>query len=316
MARQLPPLNPLHVFETAARLGNLTRASEELHVTQSAVSRQVSTLEGYLGVQLFERIRGGVALTAEGRAYYTEIGPAFALISGATEKLVLSTPPNRVRVRTYTTFVAKWLMRRLPLFQSLHPAVDVKLSTATRPVDFARDEVDMAIQVGTPPFAAATSQRLFDDEIEPVCSPALIHGEPPLVTINDLGRHRLLHAHYRREDWNDWLRHMGRSELGGADNHMTFSSSVLTYQAAIEGMGVAMGQVHLLEQEFRSRQLVRPLRSPLRRHAGYHVLVPASRRLSPSAAVFRDWLVLQAALETDAFAGDPCEAGARPSVTP
>lgn len=294
MVRRIPPLNPLHVFEAAARLGNFTRAAEELHVTQSAVSRQIGTLEGYLGVHLFERTRSGVALTTVGRHFHTEIGPAFSLIANATEKIMHSTRSQQVRVRTYTTFVAKWLMRRLPAFHAEHPRVEVKITTATQPVDFARDEVDIAIQVGEAPFPAATADRLFGDEIEPVCSPALMQGPHPIRSVDDLARHRLLHSHYRRDDWGLWLRQVGRPELCETDKGMTFSSSVLTYQAAIEGMGVAMGQVHLLGQEFESGQLVRPLGRPVQRAAAYHVLVPTERSLSASAYAFHQWLLRQA----------------------
>ncbi len=295
MPRRIPPLNPLHVFEAAARLGNFTRAAEELHVTQSAVSRQISTLEGYLGVPLFERNRSGVALTPVGRSFQAEIGPAFTMIASATEKIVSASLGNQVRVRTYTTFVAKWLMRRLPAFHAEYPHIEVKLSTATQPVDFSRDQVDVAIQVGTAPFPSARADWLFADEIEPVCSPALLQAQP-IREVADLARHRLLHSHYRRDDWGHWLRHAGRPDLigSGRGSDMTFSSSVLTYQAAMEGMGVAMGQVHLLEAEFETGQLVRPLQQPLLRTSAYHVLVNADRHLPASALAFHGWLLRQA----------------------
>jgi LysR family glycine cleavage system transcriptional activator len=295
MSRRIPPLNPLHVFETAARLGNFTRAADELHVTQSAVSRQISALEGYLRVKLFERDRGGVSLTPTGQALFAEVGPAFARIADATERIIYASITNRVRVRAYTTFVAKWLMPRLSLFQEQHPSIEVILSTDTRAVDFSRDEVDLAIQVVTGDWPGANVEPLFPDTVEPVCSPALLSGPFALHTPDHLRHHRMLHAHYRRDDWSDWLSFIGRPDLMDNNKSMTFTSSILTYQAAIEGLGVAMGQVRLLEQELASNALVRPFAMPLHRKAAYSILTPADRSLPAGTAIFRAWLLAQAA---------------------
>ena len=146
--RRIPPLNPLRVFETVARTGNLTASAHELHVTQSAVSRQIAVLESYLGVELLRRERHGVSLTRVGRAFADQVVPAFAAIADATEDLFKDTSPGALRLRTYTTFAAHWLIPRLPISMPAIPASRCASAPAVPDVDFDRDQVDMAVQFG------------------------------------------------------------------------------------------------------------------------------------------------------------------------
>lgn len=294
MARRIPPLNPLRVFEVVARTQNLTTAAQELHVSQSAVSRQIATLETYLGVELFRRERHGVTLTRVGRSYAEKIVPAFEVIGTATEKLLHSTTQGVLRVRTYTTFTAKWLIPRLPNFRQLHPDIEVVISNAVPDVDFDRDPVDLAIQFGDGRWPRVQIDLLFPDEIEPVCSPKYLATHLAKNTDPDsLLRHRLLVSHYRSADWNDWLEATGRLALAQSAEKMSFSTSVLTWQAALDGLGMAIGQTSMLEVEFRQGALVRPFNEPLRRDKAYYLVRPPSQRYSRKVDVFRDWLLHQ-----------------------
>ena len=292
MAKIIPPLNPLRVFEAVARLGSFTRGAEELHVSQSAVSRQISLLEDYLQVKLFNREQRGISLTEAGRAYQQEIGPAFARIAAATQDLLTRSRGGPVRVRAYTTFAAKWLMRRLPAFQDAHPEIDVRLSTDVSPADFSNDELDLAIQFGDGAWPDVHCDRLFDDCITPVCSPAL-RDRPgaPLRTVDDLKHHRLLHSRYRKDDWPYWLAAVDRPELAEHRDNMVFPSSILTYQAAVDGLGVAIGQVRLLDHELDSGTLVCPLPTVVRKGLAYYLLRPRRDSTPRKVTVFRDWLL-------------------------
>lgn len=291
MARTIPPLNPLRVFEAVARLGSFTKAADELYVSQSAVSRQVSILEEYLDVKLFNREQRGVSLTKAGLAYQQQIGPAFSRISAATQDLLTSSRGGPVKVRAYTTFAAKWLMRRLPQFHASNPDIEVRLSTDVSPVDFTKEDIDLAIQFGHGSWPGVDCERLFDDEITPVCSPLLPTEKAPLKTPDDLKRHRLLHSQYRKIDWSDWLSAAGRPELVNHQDSMTFSSSILTYQAAIDGLGVAIGQIPLLDQELRAGTLIAPFDQVVRRQYAYYLLVPQRDSMPKKVSVFRDWLL-------------------------
>ncbi len=292
MARRIPPLNPLRVFEAVARTQNLTAAARELHVTQSAVSRQIAALETYLGVELFRRERHGVAFTRAGRAYAKDVVPAFETIASATERLVRGTSQGALRVRTYTTFAAKWLIPRLPDFQRLHPGIEVRISAAVPDVDFDRDPADLAIQFGDGKWPRLQTDLLFHDEIEPVCSPRYLteHARDP-ADPDSLLRQRLLVSHYRRSDWDDWLFATGLQQHAEGAERMSFSSSVLTWQAALDGLGMAIGQSWLLVSEFESGQLLRPFSKPVRRDAAYYLVRPERQRESRKVTAFRDWLL-------------------------
>lgn len=295
MARRIPPLNPLRVFEVVARTLNLTAASRELHVTQSAVSRQIGTLESYLGVELFRRERHGVVLTRAGQTYAEQIVPAFEAIASATEKLSKATGQGSLRVRTYTTFAAKWLIPRLPAFKQAHPGIDVRILTAVPDVDFDRDGVDLAIQFGAGQWPRTEAHLLFRDEIEPVCTPAYLKQHGGIRKREQMLAGPLLVSQFRRGDWDDWLTTQGLTDRATGGERMFFSSSVLTWQAALDGLGMAIGQRALLAQELQSGQLVCPFALPLRRDAGHYLVQPAVQRASRKVAAFRDWILLAAA---------------------
>jgi LysR family transcriptional regulator, glycine cleavage system transcriptional activator len=293
---RIPPLNPLRVFETVARTENLTAAAHELHVTQSAVSRQIAVLENYLGVELLKRERHGVSLTPAGRSYAEEIAPAFGAIASATEALLRETRQGALRLRTYTTFAAKWLIPRLPDFHARHPDVEVRLSTAVPDVDFHREPVDMAIQFGDGQWPSVRADLLFGDVFEPVCSPAfLAEHAPDRAHPESLLRQTLLEAHYRRKDWEEWLAANGLQDMCAASPRMTFNSSVLALQAAVSGLGVAIGQRRLLDAEFAAGQLVRPFArtkwKPFTRDRAYWLLRPQHQRETRKTRAFREWLL-------------------------
>ena len=296
MSRAIPPLNPLHVFECAARHGSFTKAAEELRVTQPAVSRQVALLEDYLGVRLFRRETRGLTLTAEGKRYASEIGPAFRTIAEATGRLVSARAAEPFKLQVYATFMAKWLMRRLPQLQTKHPDLRLRTRTAVTPVDFARDNVDAAIQFGNGDWPGQDSVFLFEDEIQPVCSPALLAGGPPIDRAEDLLHYPLLHSHYRRRDWPDWLASLGISGVEEREPLM-FPSSLLTYQAAVDGLGIAMGQPRLLQSELRSGALICPFPTPLHRDLGYYFVSPQNHPDRARIAMIRNWLLEQIAEE-------------------
>ncbi|SHK13273.1 LysR family transcriptional regulator, glycine cleavage system transcriptional activator [Roseomonas rosea] len=288
MTAPVPPFNPLHVFTVAARLGSFTRAADLLGVSQAAVSRQVAVLEGYLGARLFQRERRGATLTPEGQMLQEELGPAFERIAAATERVRREARTAPVRVRVYNTFAAKWLLPRLNRFEAAHPGIAIRLSHSVTPVNFDRDPVDLSIQLGDGHWPALGSRPLLPDVLQPVCSPRLLEAGPPLHKPDDLPGHRMLVSRYRRNDWRDWLAGISRLDL--LQEGMEFTSSVLTYQAAVEGLGVAIGQMPLLSQDIRAGLLVPLFDLPVRRALAYHAVWPAERPPDRKAQAFLNWL--------------------------
>ncbi len=248
-------------------------------------------IEDYLDIKLFRRDQRGVTLTEAGHSYYQQIGPAFAKIVAATEDLLMTDRTGPIKVRAYTTFAAKWLLRRLPKFRASHPEIEVRLSTNVTPVDFLKENVDLAIQFGDGAWPNLVSEHLFDDEITPVCSPMLLKGDRPLTAIADLARFPLLISHYRKTDWADWLSALGQGNVATCSETMEFSSSILTYQAAVDGLGVAMGQPRLLDQELENGTLVCPFEQVVRRKSGYYLLLPPRDSVPKKVGIFRDWLL-------------------------
>ncbi|MEI9805603.1 MAG: transcriptional regulator GcvA [Pseudolabrys sp.] len=294
--QQLPPLNPLRVFEVAARLESFTAAADELGVTQSAVSRQIATLEGSLGAKLFSRQRHGVLLTKEGRAYRDGITPAFAMIIAASSAL---THPRaeQLRLRIYTTFAAKWLIKRLPKFQKAHPEIIVQLSASAAKVNFGRDNIDLAIQFGRGEWRNLEKKLLISDVIQPVCSPRLLRAYPEFRTVDGLRNQQLLHSHYRMQDWDDWLKSVGRPDL--LSEGTVFPNSMLAYEAAAEGLGVAIGQLFLLKDDIAAGTLVPLFNKPLVRDLGYYALWQKSAARRRSINAFLKWLTQNLSAKTE-----------------
>jgi len=287
-SESMPPLNPLHVFEVAARLGSFTRAAEKMRVTQPAVSRQITTLENFLSVRLFERDKGGVHLTPAGEQLYQQISPAFQTIAKAATSLKERRSVEPLRIRVYTTFAAKWLIERLPSFYVAYPNIRLDISNVVAPVNFDKDPVDLAIQFVNGKWPSVETQLLFTDLLQPVCSPKLLR-KTRLVELDDLKKVHMLQSHYRRADWHDWLMAVRRPDLL-SDKEISFSTSILTYQAAEQGVGVAIGQIHLLRRELKEGTLVPLFNAPFERKLAHYAVWPRNRPLSRKARSFLNWL--------------------------
>jgi LysR family glycine cleavage system transcriptional activator len=291
MRRTLPPLNPLRVFEAAARHVHFTHAAEQLGITQAAVSRQISALEGWLGVRLFERRHTELRLTAAGAHYLESLRTAFDLIGNSTNQILSGSITSKIVLRSYSTFALLWLMPRLPRFRGKYPDLHVDLLTSVAAVEFQRESADLIVTYGMVE-PGAIAQKLFGDLIAPVCSPLLLSRAPSLKCPTDLRRFILLHSRYRPDDWSEWLASAGATF--SADPGFVFGSSILTYQAAKEGIGIAMGQLRLLELELSLGALVKPLDHQLERASGYFLLHSKRAAHDERVTTLRDWIVAEA----------------------
>ncbi len=298
MSRRFPPLNPLRTFEVAAHCKSFTEAAEELGVTQAAVSRQISVLEGFFKAKLFDRDVRSIKLTPIGRQLHDGVSPAFQMIRWSTERIFQENV--LVRIHTYPTFAARWLMPRLANFMSRFPIIDLRVQTAVKPIDFNKTDADIVIQFGRGDWPDMKAHPLVPDMIEPVCSPNLA-SIPRAGDFDALLQQTLLTSKYRSRDWTDWLAHV---RLGSTANMrwLAFESSILTFQAAIESLGVAMGQTPLLSAELKTGALIKPFDMPLKRGMHYWIAWPEGRRLSPETRKFVDWIISQSESEMRAAA--------------
>jgi len=286
----LPPLNPLRVFESAARHLSFTDAAQELHITQGAVSHQIKALEVWLGFALFERRARRLRLTRGGERYAAALGGVFAQIVRATQEVVSTGAKQVLTVRGHTTLLVRWLIPLLPAFQSDHPDINVRLAAGVQGVDFTREDADVGIVYGDGPWEDLRSDLLFSDALTPVMAPELAARLPDPCTTEALLALPLLHSNRRPQHWPDWIRAAGGSHRLAVGD-MYYEDLSVIYQCATEGLGVALGQLRYLEKDLAQGRLVAPHPLVLRRPRGYHLVCPQERAEDGKIACFRNWLL-------------------------
>ena len=295
MTARLPSLNGLRAFEAAARHLSFTLAASELNVTQTAISHQIRRLEEELGIRLFIRQNRALALTPEARDYLPGVRAAFNDLRLATDRLLRKDDDKVLTVSTLASLAAKWLLPRLTDFQEQHPGIDVRITTSTSLVDFQRDNVDAAIRYGRGQWPGVRADWLMADELFPVCSPSLLRGDKPLRRPEDLRNHALLHtSNANSDDWRLWLTAAGLPADIARHPGITFDMIFMTIQAAIDGIGVAMGRTSYVQDDIAKGRLVVPFKIALPADAGFYLVAPEGRREAPKLAAFRQWVVAAA----------------------
>jgi LysR family glycine cleavage system transcriptional activator len=292
----LPPLDLIQGFEAAARTLSFTKAAEELALTQSAISRQIRALEDNLGLSLFERRPRSLALTEEGRILYRVATEVLERLQETASRLRANAGIPHLTVSTTGGFASLWLIPRLRTFTALHPDVDVRISATYKAVDLERSGVDVAVRYCKPEEASVDAIRLFDEEVFPVCCPALqSEGPHPLRSLPDLQHCSLLHIDHARDhlDWDTWLAAHGQAGLRPAAS-MRFDTYEQMIQAAVGGQGVAMGIGRLVSGLIASGQLVAPFGESSIGVRAYFILCSAFTRDRPHVQAFVDWLLEEA----------------------
>jgi len=293
MRPRLPPLNALKAFEAAARHESFTRAAEELCVTQGAVSHQVKALEAELALKLFNRERQRLIITEAGKDYLTVVRDALDRIAVGTERLLQRQNAGVLTVSTSPDFAAKWLVHRLGHFADAHPGIDLRVSATLHHVDFAREEVDLAVRHGEGSWPGLDTVRLSAEQLFAVCSPKLISGRRRLNKPADILNFPLLHLD-SRADWTNWLQAAG---LDGADvmHGPVLNRASMVIDAAINGQGIALARTTLAAWDIINGRLVRPFSESLRLSKTYWIVCPKATATVPKIVTFRDWLLAEGA---------------------
>ena len=311
--RRLPPLNSLRAFEAAARHLSFTKASEELFVTQAAVSHQIKHLEEFLDIRLFNRKNRTLTLTEEGARYWPQINNIFEQLKSATEELHAAGASGHLTVSVPPTFAIEWLIPRLAQFKELYPDIDVNVMAQNdeREVDFYGENVDCAIYFSTGPYRKGVNvRRLLNEYLIPVCSPELLKKGVALNSPEDLRNHKLLHEESHR-DWRRWLNMVNVSGISLSQGTV-FSHTVMVMMAAMHSQGVAIVHSLLAQRELDSGRLVRPFDLPLETKRHYDFACPEGDKEKPKVISFRRWL--RATLERDC-ANDPLREGRKQIIT-
>ena len=290
MARRLPPLNALKAFEAVARSNSVTRAAEELSVTQGAVSQQVKALEATLGVKLFNRERQRLVITEAGRDYLTVVGDAFDHIAIGTDRIVQRQRSGVLTVSVSSDFASKWLVNRLGLFAEAHPEIDLRVSVADRHVDFTREDVDLAVRHGDGNWPDLDTVQLCPERLFPVCSPKLMGGRDRL-TASDLLEFPLL----RLDDGASWSRWFNAAGVTNPSHRgLVLNRASVLIDAAIDGQGVAMARTALAAWDIIHGRLVRPIEVSLTMANTYWIVCPKATARTPKVDTFRQWVLAQA----------------------
>jgi DNA-binding transcriptional LysR family regulator len=301
MRRRLPSTQALICFEAAARHESYTRAAQELALTQSAVSRQITALEDFLGMALFRRTRHGVALTPAGADYARQTARQLDSMERDTlDAMARQGVGGSLQLAAVPTFATRWLIPRLPDFARRQPDITVHIETRTRPFLFNDTPFDAAIYAGTPAQAAnwagTRSVLLLNEDVVPVCSPALL-GTKAQLSPAAVARMPLLQQSTRPDGWHQWFdaQKVDAPRARSGPRYELFSMIAV---AAAHGLGVALMPRMLIEPELARGELAVACDRPLRAERGYFLVTPASADERPALAAFREWLVAQASGET------------------
>jgi len=293
MPRRLPALNALKAFEAAARHESFTRAAEELFVTQGAVSHQVKALEEELGLKLFNRERQRLVITEAGREYLTVIRDALDRIAVGTERLVQRQSSGALTISTSPDFAAKWLVYRLGRFAEAHPDITLRVSADMHHVDFAREDVDLAVRHGEGDWPGLHAARLASEQLFPVCSPKLLGSRRGLRKATDVTKFPILHlgAH---KDWARWLAAAG---VTGVDlsQGLVLNRAAMLIDAAVDGQGIVLARTTLSAWDILNGRLVRPFATSLRLSKSYWIVCPQATATLPKIRKARDWMLAEAA---------------------
>ena len=300
MHRRLPSLNALRAFEAAGRRLSFSRAAAELHVTPAAVGQQVRTLESYLGETLFVRQNRSVELTVAGQALLPGVSDGFDQIARAMEAFYRRTVRRPLTVSVEPNFGAKWLVRRLDRFRERHPGIEIRLDATSRVIDFTREAVDLAIRYGDGNYPGLRCDVLLEDEVFPVCSPALLDGPHPLVHPEDLQWHRLLRQDWDPNaptwpDWTMWLQAAGVEDVDPNQGPQFAAGSYsLMMDAALAGQGVALASSVLVADDIEAGRLVKPFDLSMHQSLRYYLVGPEATADEPMSAAFREWVLSEA----------------------
>jgi LysR family glycine cleavage system transcriptional activator len=287
MPRRFPPLSALRPFEVAARLESFSRAAEELHVTHGAVSHQVRALEEHLGTALFARQGKRVVLTAAGRSLAERVRAALEEIGRAADA-ARTRSENLLSVSVLPSFASRWLMPRLIRFMDKHPNVEVNVNASVGLVNFAAEDVDIAIRFGPGPWPPLACERFLDDEYFPVASPKMNGGKLPR-TPADLLKPGVRIIREDRDYWPVWFKAAGvpfEDRIRGP----LFNDSTYALQAAARGEGVALARRSIVAEDLERGALKRLFTRAVPSRERYWFVSPKETAEAPNVKAFKAWV--------------------------
>lgn len=298
----IPGTRALRTLEAAGRHLNFTRAADELGLTPAAVSYQIKEIEDQLGLVLFTRTSRSIRPTKAGELVLEAAAEALDVLGRAVARARrMERGGSQLRLSADAQFAAKWLMRRVESFREAHPDIELRFDISSDLRDFEQDDVDVAVRFGAGKYAGLAAHRLFDDVLGPVCSPTLLRSGPPIRKPRDLLNYTLAHIEWSRQGitWPNWPMWMAAAAVEDFDDSRTvvFGTSSELLQAALEGSAVVLAESAMVAGDLAEGRLVQPLELSLRLapEFAYFLVYPQAATEDPRIAVFRDWILAEAA---------------------
>ncbi|MEM8499209.1 MAG: transcriptional regulator GcvA [Pseudomonadota bacterium] len=287
-------LNGLRAFEAAARLSSFSKAADELHISHSTVSHHIKGLEQSLGIDLFVRQNRRVVLTQAGRDLVPVLRESFENISRQLDQIKQGDKAPVLRVTVTPSFATKWLVPRLKKFREARPDIDLLVKPSLALSDYRQDRFDVGIRSGLGQWPRLKSELLMATHMSPLCSPDLIAESSALTAPIDVLQHTLLNADTGEtagtaSEWHAWLDALGINEFGNP-RQLSFEDPALALNAAVDGLGIAMGYVELAADDLAAGRLVQPFAAQIEHPWSYYIVTPEDDSASPLADVFCDWL--------------------------
>ncbi|MDX8514884.1 transcriptional regulator GcvA [Mesorhizobium captivum] len=307
MARLLPGTRALRTFEAAARHLNFTRAADELGLTPAAVSHQIKEIEDQLDLVLFTRTSRTIRLTEAGNVLFEASIDALDLLGRAvTRARKMTRGTALLKITLDAQFATKWLMRRVDDFRRQRPGIELRFDIASKLRDFDRDDVDVGIRFGAGKYPGLCADRLFENVIIPVCSPALLRTGPSLKEPRDLFHHTLAHIEWSRQGitWPNWRMWMAAAGVDDFDDSRTivFDTSTDVVQAALDGVAVALADFAMVANDLSEGRLIRPFELGIKvaPEFAYFLVYPEAVKDDARVIAFREWLLDEVAKDAAA----------------
>ncbi|MBC8267200.1 MAG: LysR family transcriptional regulator [Rhodospirillaceae bacterium] len=286
----IPPLPWLRAFEASARHLSFTHAANELGLSQTAVSKQVKNLEQHLRESLFERRPRSLILTKAGATYIPKVRDAFDRLAAGTEEVFGHRRSELLTIRVSVGFSAYCLGPRLKHFREANPNIDFRIISVVWNDETDVQDADLEIRYGSGDWPQFVAERLTSEELIPLCHPDLVSGNPPLNSLADIRHHTLLHVNGYEDGWASWLKTAG-ADQAGVGQGIQFDTSILAFEMAATGCGIALGRSSLAAQALSEGRLIEPfdIRVPI--NEGFFILSPIDKVIHPDAKLFRSWIM-------------------------
>lgn len=280
------PLVSLRSFEAVARLGSMKTAAKELGVTPGAVSQQIKALEGKLQVSLFDRTNRKLTLTMDADTLFRTLSRNFIEIEQALDRIATGPASRKIRLKLLPSLAIRWFVPRLAGFYGKYPGFDVEVATGMPVDDLSMDDVDFACRLGNGRWKGLQATLLFEDEFVPVCSPALAKE---IKRPSDLLRYPLLHSMIRMEAWEAWFSEFGEAPFRPKAN-ISFANAALAYQAAEDGLGIAIAQRAYVTADLASGRLAAPIPLAAKTALSYYLVCTPAKAMQKNNQVFLKWI--------------------------